>query len=147
MKEIDEQEREKVRQDNKKSHFEGGCFFFLRVWKNQEKKWEWDKKNTKKKKKRVTSKQPGRKPVCVCIPLSIKVSAASYFSSAAGDVRTSSALFPALAPGEFITSASACDCLEAAQFKEQPTNVFCCFPLCCLSELDLFFSFLFLLLT
>lgn len=42
--------------------------------------------------------------VCVCIPLSIKVSGASYFSSAAADVRTSSAPFPALAPGEFITS-------------------------------------------
>ena len=71
--------------------------------------------------KLVISKQPGGEPVwcticvCVCIALSIKVSGASYFSSAARDVRTSSALFffPALAPGEFITSPLACDCLEA----------------------------------
>lgn len=43
--------------------------------------------------------------VSVCVFLySIKVSEASYFSSVAGDVRTSSALLPELAPGEFITS-------------------------------------------
>lgn len=69
--------------------------------------------------------------MCMCVFLSpIKVSGASYFSSAAGDVRTSSALFPALAPGEFITSPLACDCLEAIQFKERAANVFCCFSLC-----------------
>ena len=62
--------------------------------------------------------------VCVCIPLSIKVSGASYFSSAAGDVRTSSALFPALAPGEFITSSSLAPRLAAGavQRRKQRTR-------------------------
>jgi len=50
--------------------------------------------------KLVTSKQPGRETVCVCAPLSIKESRASYFSSVAEDVRTSSALLSALASGE-----------------------------------------------
>lgn len=63
------------------------------------------------------------------VPLSIKVTEASYFSSAEGDVRASLAPFPMLAPGEFLTSPSACDCLGALWFKEQPANVFCWFTL------------------
>lgn len=62
--------------------------------------------------------------------LSIKVRAASYFSVEAGDVRASSALLPALAPGGFITSLLACDGGEAIQFKEEHANkllLFCFF--------------------
>ncbi len=115
-------------------------------------KWERDMRETYKK--WVTSRQRASVCVCVCVYIymcvcvflsSIKVSGASYFSSAAGDVRTSSALFPALAPGEFITSPSARDCLEATRLKERRANVFCCFfLLCCLSEPDLFCFFLLL---
>lgn len=72
------------------------------VWKKNGEKWMRDLREIYEK--WVTSKQRSRQPVRVCIPLAIKVSGASYFSSAAADMRRSSAPFPALAPGEFITS-------------------------------------------
>lgn len=53
-------------------------------------------------------------------------------------MRASWAAFPMLAPGEFLSSPSACDRPGAKRFTEQPANVFSCFLLCCLSEPDLF---------
>lgn len=99
----------------------------------------------RKVEKWITSKQPDAESVwvyslygCVCIFLSIKVSGASYFFIAAGDVRTSSAFlffFTRRLRVEFITSFSRLRvCLEAIQFKEQAEYV----HLCCLSELDLY---------
>lgn len=68
-------------------------------------KWERDMREMYKN-ELISSSQA--KTPCVCVrphvSLSIKVSAASYFSSVAWDVRASSALLPALAPGGFITS-------------------------------------------
>lgn len=72
--------------------------------------------NVQKKKKK---EQPGRMPMCVS-----PSKCASYFSSVAEDVRTSSALLPALAPGEIITSSSACDVLQAIWFKKRSTDWF-----------------------
>lgn len=58
------------------------------------------------------------------VPLSIKVSGASYSSSSEGDVRARSAAFPMPAPGEFLTSPSAYDCPGAV--RVHTANVFFC---------------------
>lgn len=61
------------------------------------------------------------------VPLSIKVSGASYSSSSEGDVRARSAAVPKPALGEFLTSPAAYDCPGAVRAHTE--NVFFCSPL------------------
>lgn len=64
------------------------------------------------------------------------MSGASYFSSVAGDVRTSSALLSTLAPGEFITSLPV---TAEKQHSSKNNQKMSSAVFCCLSKMD--FSF------